>query len=350
MSDWSESEAKAELEKFKGISSAYHIASCPPLSGTYLTDSLLGEPDFAPELLALGAALLQLGTRISDRRVKAILDKLFERLPPQKAVKSWDQALSEIFAFAHFESLGILHSIGWPSDFPGDAPFDFAIQIQGNIVAGDVKPANGSGFRLLEESIRGCVSERAVESGTETPRVTVRYKGPLTQEIAGPNLRKVVSDFKSKIADADLSESQIVDLTIDLGSVLGSTMEGLSTRIAVYLGDAAPLGGGITGTSILSDALALTIKRHIEGKGNHGSTYDVCFFVVYVRLPGRGSADIKTHVSFSDAVAKAVRALGIPTSYWLGSLLLQPGTQVAVIAFLCKLERHFSASSGQELF
>jgi len=310
-----ESELKEELKKYKGLADAHRIASCPTLSGTYLADYLLCEPEFAGELIDVDAALRCLHKRINDPRMQPILSKLFDKLPIEKAIKAWDQALSETFAFAHFESLGILHSIGWPSDFPGDAPFDFAINMKGNIVAGDVKPANGSGYRLLEQTLRRCVSEQAAQSGMADPRVTIRYHGPLTQEIVGDNLRQFVLDLKQKIANHPLSEPQTFALIIG------------STSLTVILGDTEQLGGGITGTSVLSDALAPTFKNHIEGKGRHGSKYDVRFLLAYVRLPGRGSADLKTHASFGDTLAKAIKEIGSPTSDWLGTLFLCPGTQ-----------------------
>jgi hypothetical protein len=244
------------------------------------------------------------------------LSKLFERPSTLKAIRAWDQSLSEIFVFAHFESLGILHSIGWPSDFPTDAPFDFAINIQGNIVAGDVKPANGSGYRLLEQTLRRCVSEQAEQLAIAVPRVTIRYHGPLTQEIVGAALESsLISDFKLRIVDLSLLEPQTFVLPIG------------STIVNVILGETEELGGGISGTSLLSDALAVTFKNHIEIKGSHGSKYDVPFLVAYVRLPGRGSSDLKTYASFGDTVAKAITLLGSPTSSWLGNLLLCPGTQ-----------------------
>jgi transcriptional regulator with XRE-family HTH domain len=254
--------------------------------------------------------------RVNAPRMQPILSKLFQILPIEKAIKAWDQALSEIFAFAHFESLGILHSIGWPSDFPGqDAPFDFAINVEGNIVAGDIKPANGSGYRLLEQELRRCISEQAAQSGMADPRVTIRYHGPLTQESVGANLRQFVVDLKQRIANRPLSEPRTFTLTI------GSAM------LSVILGDTKQLGGGITGTSVLSDVLAPTFKSHIEGKGRHGSKYDIRFVLSYVRLPRRGSADIKNHASFGDTIAKAIKEIGSPTSDWLGTVFLSPGTQ-----------------------
>jgi hypothetical protein len=313
---WTEAQLKEELQKFKGLTSAYQIASSPALSGTYLADYLLCEPDFVSELTSVDVALLCLQKRISDARMQPILSKLFERLPTDKGILAWDQAVGEILAIAHCESLGILHSIGWPSDFPGQhAPFDFAIKIQGIVVAGDVKPANGSGYRLLVQLLRRCVSEQAAQRGIANPPVTVRYRGPLTQEVVGSNLQQVLSDFKSKIAGRPLSEPQTVVLPIG------------SMNVTVILGDTEVLDGGITGTSALSDTLAPTFKRHIENKGSQGSKYDVCFFLAYVRLPDRGSADLKTHASFGDALAKAVSLLGRPTSDWLGILFLRPGTQ-----------------------
>jgi hypothetical protein len=309
-----ECKLEEELKKFKGLASAFEVASCSTLSGTYLADCLLCNPDFACELADVDAALLRLQSRIDDSRMQPILSKLFGQLSTLKAVEDWDQALSEIFTFAHFESLGILHSIGWPSDFAGDPPFDFAIDIQGNILAGDVKPANGSGYRLLEANLRKCVSEQAAQSGIADPRVTIRYRGPLTQEIVGPNLRLAISDFELKIAKKPLSEPQSFALTIG------------STRVTVIVGDTEELGGGMTGTSVLSDALAPTLKGHMESKSRSASKYDVRFLLAYVRLPGRGAADLKTHASFGDTLSKACKMLESPTSNWLGTLFLCPGT------------------------
>jgi hypothetical protein len=312
MSDRTESELEEELEKYKGLAGAHGIASRPPLSGTYLADYLFFEPKWSDQLMDADAALLCLHRRINEPRLLPILSKLFENRSLDKAIKAWDQALSEIFAFAHFESLGILHSIGWPSDFPGgDAPFDFAIDIGGTIVAGDVKPANGSGYRLLEQTARRCVAEQTTRLGVVAPRITLRYHGPLTQEIVGDNLRDFAQRFSERITGQDMSESQTFDLTIG------------GTRLTVILGDTEQLGGGITGTSILSDALAPTVRNHIEEKGRHGQMYDVCYFLAYVRLPGRGSADIKTYASFGDTLGKAIKS---PVSSWLGALFLCPGT------------------------
>jgi hypothetical protein len=117
---------------------------------------------------------------------------------------------------------------------------------------GDVKPANGSGYRLLEANLRKCVSEQAAQSGIPDPRVTIRYRGPLTQEIVGPNLRLAISDFELKITKKPLSEPQSFALTIG------------STRVTVIVGDTEELGGGMTGTSVLSDALAPTLKGHMH--------------------------------------------------------------------------------------
>jgi hypothetical protein len=203
-----ESSMEEELNKFKGLASAYSVASRPRLVGTYVAECLLYHPYFANELDGVEAALLRLQTRIDDPRLKPILGKLFGQL------EDWDQALSEILTFAYFESLGILHSIGWPSDFSGDPPFDFALSVPGGILAGDVKPANGSGYRLLEADLRKCVAEEATRSGTADPGVTIRYRGPLTQEVVGPSLRSATSDFAKMISNKRLSEPETFFLTI----------------------------------------------------------------------------------------------------------------------------------------
>ena len=308
-----ESELKEELEKFRWLADAYRIASCPILSGAYLADYLLFEPEFASELIEVDAALRCLHKRIDDPRMQPILSQLFAKLPIEKAIKAWDQALSEIFAFAHFESLGILHSLGWPSDFPGQhAPFDFAIKIEGNILAGDVKPANGSGYRLLEQNLRRCVSEHATQTGVAVPRVTIRYHGPLTQEIVGDNLQQFVLDFKQKIAKHPLSESQTIALTIG------------STNLTIILGDTEELGGGITGTSVLSDALAPTFKNHIEDKGRHGGKYDVRFLLAYVRLPGRGLQTSRLTLASATRLQKQLRRSEVPLQIGLAPYFSAP--------------------------
>jgi hypothetical protein len=255
-----------ELKKFNGLASAHEAVSCTTLSGTYLAECLLCDPDFACELSDVDAALLCLRTRIGNSRMRPILGKLFGQFSPLNPVEDWDQALSEIFTFARFESLGVLHSIGWPSGFAGDHPsYDFAIDIQGNILAGDIKPANGSGYRLLEADLRKCVSDRAAQSGIADPCVTIRYRGPLTQEIVGPNRRLAISDFELQIANKPLSEPHSFILTIG------------STRVTVIVGETKELGGGMTGTSVLSDALAPTLKSHMESKGRSADNYDVPF-------------------------------------------------------------------------
>jgi hypothetical protein len=315
MSDRAECELEQELKKYKGLTEAHGISSCPILSGTYLADYLLSEPELSDELIGVDAALRCLEKRINEPRVRPILSKLFDKRSVEKAMKAWDQALSEIFAFAHFESLGILHSIGWPSDFPGeDAPFDFAVDIEGKIVAGDVKPANGSGYRLLEQTVRRCIAKQATTSGGINPQITVRYHEPLTQEVVGDNIRDFAQNFSQKITSHTMTESQTFDLTIG------------ATRLTVILGDTKQVGGGITGSSVLSDALAPTFRTHIEEKGKHGSKYDVRYFLAYVRLPGRGSSDIKSHASFGDTLAKAIKPIERPVSDWLGALFLCPGT------------------------
>jgi hypothetical protein len=327
MGHQSESELEQELKNYKGFADAHVIASCPTLTGTYLADYLLFEPEFSRELLDADAALRCLHKRINDPRMRPIVGKLFGGTPMEKAIKAWDQALSEIFAFAHFESLGILHSIGWPSDFAGDdAPFDFSINIEGNIVAGDVKPANGSGHRLLEQALRRCISEQAAELGIANPPITIRSRGPLTQEIVGDNLRQVVLTFKQEIAAHPVSEPQTFSLTID------------GTRLTVIVGDTAQLGGSFTGSSALSDALAPTFKKHIQEKGRHACKYDARYLLTYVRLPARGSADLKTHASFGDTIAKAIKTIGDPSSDWLGTLFLCPGTQNAEPRFFENLD------------
>jgi hypothetical protein len=315
MSDRAESELEEALKKYEGLAAAHGIASRPSLSGTYLADYLLFEPELSDELIDADAALRCLQKRMSEPRMRPILSKLFDKRSLDKAMKAWDQALSEIFAFAHFESLGILHSIGWPADFAGgDAPFDFAINIDGNVVAGDVKPANGSGYRLLEQTVRRCVVEQTTRLGVVVPRITVRNHGPLTQEVVGDNLRDFAQRFRQKLASETMSESRTFDLTIG------------ATRLTVLLGDTKQFSGGITGSSSLSDALAPTVRSHIEEKGRHGDKYDVRYFLAYVRLPGRGSADIKTYASFGDTLAKAIKPNEIPTLDLLGALFLCPGT------------------------
>jgi hypothetical protein len=95
MSDRTESELEKELEKYKGLAGAHGIASRPPLSGTYLADYLFFEPEWSDELMDADAALLCLHRRINDPRLLPILSKLFENRSLDKAVKAWDQALSE---------------------------------------------------------------------------------------------------------------------------------------------------------------------------------------------------------------------------------------------------------------
>lgn len=131
----------------------------------------------------------------------------------------------------------------------------------------------------------------------------------------GDNLRHFVLDFKQKTATHPLSKPQTFALAIG------------ATSLTVIVGDTEQIGGGITGTSALSDALAPTFKDHIGAKGRQGSKYNVRSLLTYVRLPGRGSADLKTHASFGDTLAKAIKEIGSPTSDWLGTLFLCPGTQ-----------------------
>src|ERR1700722_10161265 len=132
------------IKSFSGLDKAYELCSCPSLNGTYIGEDILGTPDFVSELESLSLALLRLRSWIEDARMLPILKRLFAPKSGAKTVKVWDQALSEIFAFAYFESHSVLRSIGWPADFPSDAPFDFALEVEGVTIAGDVKPANGS--------------------------------------------------------------------------------------------------------------------------------------------------------------------------------------------------------------
>ena len=69
-----------KLNKFKGLASAYSVASRPRLVGTYIAECLLYHPYFANELDDVEAALLRLQTRIDDPRLKPILGKLFGQL------------------------------------------------------------------------------------------------------------------------------------------------------------------------------------------------------------------------------------------------------------------------------
>jgi hypothetical protein len=56
MSDRAESELEEALKKYEGLAAAHGIASRPSLSGTYLADYLLFEPELSDELIDADAA------------------------------------------------------------------------------------------------------------------------------------------------------------------------------------------------------------------------------------------------------------------------------------------------------
>ena len=317
------------LRKFQGIESAYHLMSSPPLERTYIGDCILVDSHFEEELIALNTALLQLDRWRNYPRFEIILRSLFGQVPIQKAIKEWDQALSEILGLAYFEAQGILCHIGYPADLPGHhLPFDFALKIHEGLIPGDIKPANGSGFLLLETALRKCVLDMAASLGTTPPLIAIRYHGPLTQEVVGQELCRLTSQFKSRLANIHDWTPQVLELAIGLDRVTGPEAKVLSTKVYVFLGKVTVPGGGITGTSILSDVLATTFKKHIRHKGGQCKEEDPAFIITYVRLPGHGSSDIKNHVTFGDTVAKTIQMVGNSTPKWFGNLFLPTGSNV----------------------
>jgi hypothetical protein len=68
------------------------------------------------------------------------------------------------------------------------------------------------------------------------------------------------------------------------------------------------------------------LEGHLKSKGKSAAKYNVPFLMAYVRLPGRGAADLKTHLSFGDTLSKACTMLKTPIPNWLGTVFLSFGT------------------------
>src|SRR5208337_1299176 len=182
-------------------------------------------------------------------------------------------------------------------------------------------PAPGSHpcHRTLPSRRRACAWTRP----PLVPRLPLSAPPPLASMPRSSDLPCVCSSTYP----LPLSFAQIIlSLVRKQGSRSGETA--ISVRI-VPEAELKHQSGGIQLVSTLASILSATFEHHIVEKSQAAQRENrVPFLIVYVKLPGHGSSDIKTTATFRDALCNvAQRASSLEhevAALWLGSIYYHP--------------------------
>lgn len=233
----------------------------------------------------------------------------------------WFKAVTEISALSHLHNLGALASLGWPPPSAGSSntpPFDCRIKSSGGAIPCDVKPASGSGFKLVRDKLGPVIQNWSLTNNLSGIDFFIRYRGSVAQQLLGPVLRQTTS--------VQQFESTLNRHTIPPAVPIQSTIGGTHFDIIVTGSGSSNVSSGFQPASALIKAMLPTLVKHVKKKGGSAAAAGhTPFLLCYVRLSGIGGGDLKPahlyHDWFRAASVKGAD-LGAGNSLWLGVLLL----------------------------
>ena len=311
-------------EKFTSLYRAWIDDGCPELEktalGAYVDSFLKDGIDF--EIEQIDQSLQVLLRRFDVVALKDPLSALFGAANENQRERAFRKASTELFALATFEQLGLLSDLGWPQGFGDNPPFDFRFSVGDAVIPVDVKDANGDGLLIAERAIDRIVKPWAKANDIPSTRLALRYLGPISQSVVGSNIFNpgTLRGFEEWLEQ----RQKIPDGPYNLQ--VGETA--VSVRIVPET-ELKHQSGGIQLVSTLASILSATFEHHIVEKSQAAQLENrVPFLLVYVKLPGHGSSDIKTTAAFRDALCNVARRASSleheVAALWLGSIYYHP--------------------------
>jgi hypothetical protein len=319
-----EGELLAVLAGYPHLFGVFSAAKPPPSLATCYVGYLLRakrDEDVDFGLADVEAMLDVLIRRFGAPALYEQLDDLFVSSDATLSETRWVKAVTELHALARLQTLGKLDSLGWPPPSPGTSntpPFDCRVDCPGGPIACDIKPASGSGFALVRDTLAPIVTAWASTHVLGPVEFFIHYTGTVTQQVLGPAVRQVTDIAQFATALNRHSTPPAAPIALKLGTT--------NFDITVAFPGSQYVSGGMQPASTLVSSLLPTLLNHI-GQKTKGAVANgnVPFLLCYVRLPGSGGGDLKAAHLFRDwfAAASALGAsLGAGNSLWLGVLLL----------------------------
>lgn len=253
-----------------------------------------------------------LGVLVKRHGFPALIEQTSKLFAP--SWRDWDCARTELLGLSTIESDGSLHSLGWPTGYGGNAPFDGVFRDvagAGAPVAFDVKSAQGTGLFLVQEKLEKTAQDWARNNNLGDVQLVLAHKGgSLTQESVQSDIGKFVAKFRGALVNA-MNLPALVQLVSSGGTTIDVTIE-------AYSGVVAHSGTGSVAARVRS--ILSVMKSHETSKAQVASKEGRPFLLVYVRPFGAGGSDLRP-----DETLDAARALDTApgtSAWWLGTLFL----------------------------
>ncbi len=268
-------------------------------------------------LSEVDAALETLLTRFTVDDLREQIQDLFCSDSNLSQAK-WEKALTELYAFAHFEHRGLLYSLGWPPGYSSTPPFDFRAWVAGEIVLCDAKPASGNALYVVRHAIEEIIDQWAARHALTGVQAFVNYRGTMTQQIVGPALRQgsAIAQFAADLDTYDDIPATPLKLTLGRSRI----------EVTLAAGHSRQVSGGTQSVDALVTSLVPTVTKHVIQKAKLSSANGSRPFVlVYVHLPGSGASDVKSRFILPRVFAEVDRAQQLDRdvdSLWLGAVIL----------------------------
>lgn len=263
------------------------------------------EKGFPTDLYKLDIALSHLFQTRDARQLDEQLRALF------KNESYWDKAESEILALTHFSDLGRLMSVGWPNGYGKTPPFDGVALMDNVELPFDIKSAKGSASKWLRNVLMPIAEEWAAERWKIN--IEVRVSGVMTREMIASHKKTLVAEFRRLLyAHQIIPAENIVIIAGD-------------TKIHINV-----VRSGITFSSRISSpsehaaSVEKTMRTHVKEKARMAFINNaVGFFLVYVRPPSSGTADLRP-LSFIEAANHLAESCDSISHYqmWMASVML----------------------------
>jgi hypothetical protein len=288
-------------------------------------------------LADLDSILATLLTRYSIDDLSEQIKDLFCDSDSILSQSRWEKGLTELYAFFHFHRCGTLHSLGWPPGYGETPPFDFRVCVSSELVPCDAKPASGSAYFLVHNSVEKIVRCWRDSRGLSSAEIFLSYHGTLSQQTIGPALREgsALANFTAELSE--YVEIPRLPLAFNLG--------GVAFKVTLAPTGSHHIGGGIQGSDALVASLIPTLEKHVAHKAKLASVESLTpFALVYVQLPGTGGSDVKAKHTLHKVVTEvsnSAASLGNNAdSLWLGVVVLDLRAEITSPQVSCYLRTH----------
>ncbi len=297
-----------QREKYPAIAQALDYCGMGTHSNNFLWVILDAQEQGLPtDIHKLDMAL----NRLFKTREAVQLDEQLQDLFRNES--EWDKAESEILALSYFSDIGRLVSVGWPTSggYGKQRPFD-GLALMDNIeLPFDIKSAKNSASKWLRGVLIPIVEEWADKRWKLT--IEVKISGIMTLKMIAPHKKKLIEEFRRILFTHHIIPAENIVLTV------GHTK--ICIKIVYY---------GITTNRIISSLpehasfVKMVMHDHVEKKAAMADKNNaVGFFLVYVRPPSSGTADISPRV-FNEAASQLAHDCDLikNSKLWLASVML----------------------------